>query len=115
MQEINLKNYPNINLEYYSKVKRFADGRVNTFTGITKYKKVYDLSKKIFKDAEFFEVEPYFFEIHENVEGEGIVVDAKKLEIRLNEKEGENFHSVVKLKKIFGKNNLDYKIVRKAD
>ena len=110
---INLSDYKNIHVESYGRVKCFADGRIDTFTGITKYKKIYGLAKKMFKDAEFFEVEPHFFEMHHGVEDKGLVVDTKKLEIRILD--NKNFDDAFKLFHKFRNNNLNYKVVKEAD
>ena len=110
---IDLKKYSNINVESYRGVKRFADGRINTFKGITKYNKVRSLTKKLFKNSNFFDVAPHFFEIHKGIEDRGIVVDSKKLEIRIED--DKNLNDAFNLYRKFRENNLGYKIVREAD
>lgn len=107
---IDLEKYENISVEYLQKTREFPGGRTSFFPGFKKYEKAFKLVNQKFKNSDFFEAAPYFFELYKNSEDKGIVVDSKNLEIRVFEE--KNVDDASKIHKILRDNKLNYRIVK---
>jgi hypothetical protein len=108
-----LEKESNVKVKNFDYVKRYGDGRINTFQGSFRYKLIKGISMDVFPKRNIFEVEPYFFEIYKEKNDSGIVVDIKKLEIRVLD--NKNIVDAFKLYHRFKKSNLNYKVVKESN
>ncbi|SRR6056297_1565720 len=111
--EIDLEKYPNVNVEYLEKTREFPGGRTSFFPGFKNYERAFNLVNSKFKERDFFEAAPYFFELYKNQRDKGIIVDSKKLELRILEE--ENIDDAFKIYNLLKENNLNYKIIKEFD